>query len=110
MTDEAVRFVWEHVGLFLRGNTGRDFDIGKSKSFESLLDFVRTHAQGELARFAEDEFRLVTAICLLGPDTADIPPAATRNQLLEITRRFEPGESKRVHRVMEFAIAFGCGW
>ena len=49
MTDEAVRFVWEHVGIFLRGNTGRGFDVGKPKSFEILLDFVRTHGQGKLS-------------------------------------------------------------
>jgi hypothetical protein len=110
MTDEAVRCVWEHVGIFLRGNTGRGFDVGKPKSFEVLLDFVRTHGQGKLVRFAEDEFRLLTAICLLGPDTADIPPAATCNHLIEIARRFEPDETKRLYRVMEFAIAFGCGW
>ncbi len=110
MTDEAVRFVWEQVGLFLRGNTGRGFDVGKSKSFETLLDFVRTQGQEKLASLAEDDFRLVTAICLLGPDTADIPPAATRDHLIDIARRFEPSESKRLGRVMEFAIAYGCGW
>ena len=110
MTEEAVRFVGEQVELFLRGDTGRGFDIGKPLSFEALLNFVRTRDQGVLARFAEDEFRLITAICLLGPATAGIPPAATRDHLIEIARRFEPGESKRLERAMEFAIAFGCMW
>lgn len=113
MTDEAVRFVWEQVGMFLRGDSGRGFDVGKPKSFELLLDFVRTQGQSrcaDLAGWAEDEFRLVTAICLLGPDAAGIPPSAMRDHLVEIARRFEPGETKRLARAMEFAIAFGCGW
>jgi hypothetical protein len=110
MIDEAVRFVWEQVRLFLWGDTGRGFDVGKPKSFETLFDFVRTQGQESLASFAEDEFRLVVAICLLGPDTVGPPPAAIRDHLSEITRRFEPSETKRLDRVMEFAIAFGCGW
>ena len=110
MTDTAVQFVWEQVGLFLRGSTGRGFDIGKPSSFTTLINFVRSQSQGELASVAEDEFRLVAAICLLGPDAAGIPPAATRAPLIEITRRLEPDETKRLDRVMEFAIAFGCGW
>lgn len=110
MTDAAVQFVWERVRLFLRGDTGRGFDVGKPRSFAILLDFVRARSQGELASLAEDEFRLVAAICLLGPDAAGIPPSATRHHLIEIARRLEPGETKRLERVMELAIAFGCGW
>src|SRR5687768_1691522 len=110
MTDAAVQFVWEQVRLFLRGDTGRGFDVGKPSSFATMLDFVRAQGQGKLASFAEDEFRLVAAICLLGPDTAGLPPSATRDLLIEIARRLESGETERLERVMELAIAFGCGW
>lgn len=110
MDDEAVRFVREHVRLFLRGDVGRGFDVGSRKSFESLLNFVRTQAQEQLETVAEDEFRLITALCLLGPDDTVPPPYTIRNYLIAIARRFEPSESKRTDRAMEFAIAFGCGW
>jgi hypothetical protein len=111
MTDEAVQFVWEQVRLFLRGEVGRGFDIGKPNRFTALLHYVRVQDQVKLASFAEDEFRVVAAICLLGPDAADMPPpVATRASLIDITRRLEPNETKRLARVMEFAIAFGCGW
>jgi hypothetical protein len=110
MTDETVRFVCEKVECFLRGNTGRGFDIGKPSSFATLFNFVRSQGQGQLANIAEDALRLVVAICLLGPDTAGPPPATTRDHLLDTTRRLEPCERKRLDRVMEFAIAYGCGW
>ena len=106
MDDETVRFIWEHVRLFLRGDTGRGFDIGKSRSFETLLDFVGARGQDKLAGVAEDELRLVAAMCLLGPDTDDIPPAAIRAHLVEIARRFEPSATKRLERIMEFAIEY----
>jgi hypothetical protein len=110
MTDAAAQFVWEQVGRFLRGESGRGFDIGKPSSFTTLLNFVRMQDQEQLASFVEDEFRAVTAICLLGPDAAGAPPAATRDSLLEMMRRLEPNETKRWERAMEFAIAYGCGW
>jgi hypothetical protein len=54
MTDEAVQFVWEQVRLFLRGEAGRGFDIGKPNRFTALLHYVRVQDLVKLASFAED--------------------------------------------------------
>ena len=110
MINEAVQFVWEQVERFLRGDAGRGFDIGKAASFETLLYAVRTQDRGQLATLAEDAYRLVAAMCLLGPGAAGAPPAVVREPLLDLAQRFEPDESQRGARAMEFAIAYGCGW
>ena len=110
MTDEAAQFVWEQVERFLRGDAARGFDTGKAADFDTLLHVVRAQGQGQLAHLAEDAFRLVAAMCLLGPDAACAPPVAVRKPLIDLARRLEPDESQRLTRAMEFAIPYGCGW
>jgi uncharacterized cupin superfamily protein len=58
---------------------------------------------------ATDELRLVTAMCWLGPSTAGIPPTHIRAAVLELLRQLVADEQERGERVMEFAIAYGCG-
>lgn len=105
MTDDEARVVQRCVKEYLKGPQGQGFDIGNPQHFEQLVNHVRV----ELPNVDEDDLRVVTAMCLLGPELAGIPPAAMRKELLGILRQFVPDEQKRLGRVMEFAIAYGCG-
>lgn len=105
LTDNQARMAQQQVESFLRGD-GRRFDLGNPQHFDQLAAHVRSTVS-DVAD--EDNLLTVTAICLLGPAFADIPPAAMREELLEILRWFVPDESGRLTRVMEFAIAYGCG-
>jgi hypothetical protein len=58
---------------------------------------------------AEDDLRVVVAMCWLGPQSAGTPPASMRTDLLDILRQFVSDERERLERVMEFAIPYGCG-
>lgn len=107
MTDEEARVVCERVREYLEGLQGRGLDIGKSEHFEQLVNHVQ--AGPELADVSEDDMRVVAAMCLLGPENAGTPHATMREELLGILRLFEANLPARCERVMEFAIAYGCG-
>ncbi len=120
MTEEEARTVQQRVEDYLKSEKAQGFDIGNSQHFDRLVDSVRT----PLPHVAKDDLRTVTAMCLLGPgsvtgraDTLTLqlhgatshPPAAMREELLGILRRLVPDQQERLERVMEFAIAYGCG-
>jgi hypothetical protein len=105
VTDDETRTAQRRVEDYLRGQDARGFDVGNPQHFEQLVNRVKT----VLPHVAEDDLRVVTATCWLGPEFAGIPPPAMRDELLSILRRLVPDQPERLGRVMEFAIAYGCG-
>ena len=109
MTDETACIVQQAVRQFLR-QRAFDFDIGKPQHFEELVEHVRVRLSAHQIQVDEDDLRVVTAMCCLGLEFDTIPPDFMRAKLLGIIRQSSPDPAKRISRLMEFAIAYGCGW
>ena len=62
-----------------------------------------------LADVAEDSLRMVIAMSVLGPKSANIPPQSLREELLAILRQFIPDEKMRLERIWDVTVAYGCG-
>jgi CarD-like protein len=105
MNDRESEEVRRSVEDFLRGQAEQGLDVGKKDHFERLLSYVRCFLTGQPA---DDDLRMVTAMCWLGP-RAGIPPEPQREELLQIMRTSEPEPDLRSRRAMEFVIAYGCG-
>ena len=105
MTDDEVRTLQTRVASFLDNQDGRGLDVGNPSHLAQLVN----HARAGFADMAEDELRMVVAMCWLGPQAAGIPPAAMRHDLRSILHRCVTDERERVDRVIEFVIAYGCG-
>jgi len=105
MTDDEARTVQEQVAGYLSSKDGRGLDVGNPSHLALLVDSARSG----LAGIAEDDLRAVVTMCWLGPQSAGIPPAAMRQNLLDLLRRCVQDEQERLERVTEFVIAYGCG-
>ena len=105
MTDDEVRTIQTRVTSFLADQDGRGLDVGNPSHFAQLVD----HARAGFVDIAEDDVRMVVAMCWIGPRSAGDPPAAMRQDLRSILRRCVTDERERIDRVMEFVIAYGCG-
>jgi len=105
MTDDQARMVQGRVDSYLSSKDGRSLDVGNPSHLALLVEFARS----ELTDVTEDDVHLVVAMCWLGPPSAGIPPAALRQDLLNVLRRCVPDEFERLERAMEFVIAYGCG-
>lgn len=105
MTDDEAQEVQKAVEDYLNGLHGRGFDIGNPRHFEQLVASVCQRINPA----TEDDLRVVTAMCVLNPGVPTIPPAVMRDELLAIVQRYVPKEANRPARLMEFAIAYGCG-
>ena len=105
MTDDEARAVQTRVTSFLDNQDGRGLDVGNPSHLARLVD----HARAEFSDLAEDDLRMVVAMCWLGPQSAGVPPADMRHDLHSILRRCVTDERERVDRIMEFVIAYGCG-
>lgn len=103
VTDNEAQIVQQHVERVLN-NTGR-FDVGHPGHFERLVAHVRPRLPG----VAEDELRVVTAMCVLGRGLAVLPPTELRAHLLDRVRYVVPDSHERSQRIMECAVAYGCG-
>jgi len=106
MTDHEAQQVQQAVQGYLNGPQGYGFDIGKPQHFAQVVAYVRARI-GPLVE--EDELRTVGAMCVLHLNAAEIPPAAMGDQLVGLLRHYVPQAAARIERVMEFAIAYGCG-
>lgn len=105
MTDEETRRIYEQVETILMSQEGRVLDIGNPAHLTSLGNSARAVCPAA----EEDERLLVTAMSWLGPLDAGPPPAPLREDLLRRLRQDEENVEERAGRVMEFAIAYGCG-
>lgn len=103
MTDDEAKELRQLVENHFSGCRGPGFDIGNPQHFEQVVASRRAH----VGTMADDDLRVVLAMCLLGP--GDMPPAAMRAELLHIVQERVPCEAERLGRIMEFAIAYGCG-
>ena len=104
MHDEQVMQVKQAVDRYLRNHPG--FNFANPKHFPRLVDHVRRAVIGDQdAAEPEDELYCVAAMCALGP-AHGLPPHAMREQLLGIIRESADGNPERV---LEFAVAYGCG-
>jgi hypothetical protein len=105
MNNPEAEEVWRTVEGSLLNRSGQSLDVGKKEHFERLLNSVRVvHPAG----LNDDDLRMVTAMCWLGPRSG-VPPESQREALLQIMRQVEPEADVRSRRVMEFVIAYGCG-
>jgi len=105
MTDEATQRVYAQVEAMLASREGRLLDIGNPEHLTSLANSARSVCPG----VEEDDLRIVTAMCWLGPLAAGPPPASLREDLLARLRQYVEDPQERVERAMEFVIAYGCG-
>ena len=105
MRDDLVHAVQRAVHTHI---AGVERDYCNPQDFIGIVNAAGELAD-ELAGIADDELHTVAAMCWLGANFTDIPPAVMRERLLTTIRELEPDEGKRLHRIMEFAIAFGCG-
>jgi hypothetical protein len=105
MTDDEVRTIQTRVTSFLDGQDGRGLDVGNPSHFAQLVG----HAGAGFVDIAEDDMRMVVAMCWIGPHSAGDPPTPMRHDLRSILRRCVTDERERIDRVMEFVIAYGCG-
>ncbi|MBI4639830.1 MAG: hypothetical protein HY731_04005 [Candidatus Tectomicrobia bacterium] len=103
MTDEETRLVQQHVNDYLIKERG--VNIVNLQGFEDLVK----HVQIVVRSVAEDDLKVVTAMCLCGPESGGIPPDALRSELLKITRDEVWDVSTRLDRIMGLVIAYGCG-
>jgi hypothetical protein len=105
MTGDQAEEVQTLAEQFLNSREGRELDVGNPNHFEQLVGRVRPGVSG----VAEDDLRVVTAMCWLGPGDAGIPRECQRNDLLRVLRASVTQPDDRIKRVMEFVIAYGCG-
>jgi hypothetical protein len=105
MRDDLVLVVQRVVEAHTKAG---NLDYCNRQDFIGMVNAVR-EAVGGLRGVKKDELHLMVAVCWLGPDSADIPPAAMRKSLLTAIRELESDHQKRLPRIMEFAIAYGCG-
>jgi hypothetical protein len=105
MTEAEVILVQNAVEAMLNGRDGRAFDIGNPAHLTLLVQ----HAHAQVTSVAEEELRITVVLTWLGPQSAGPPPASIRQELQDLLRHLVPHERARQDRVMEFAIAYGCG-
>jgi len=108
MTDDVARAVQSAVRQFLRDH--ERFRLGDPENFDLLFEATKRRMQVLGKRVAEDDLGVVTAMCWLGLEYYEIPPVSMRQELLDIVRQYVPRAEERLARVMEFAVAYGCGW
>src|SRR5262249_37369853 len=96
MTDDEAEAVQECIERSLDSKDGRGLDVGNPAHLPLLMDSVPSGFAG----IAEDDLRTVVTMCWLGPQSAGIPPAAMRHNLLDLLRCGVPDEQARLQRVM----------
>jgi hypothetical protein len=103
MDDDLTRSVCRAVEEF-------EQDYGRGRLWP--LDVLVRHAREKVADLnpiADPALGVVVALDWLGPRGDGIPPRPLRDQLLAIIERHVPAERDRFDRLLEFAIAYGCG-
>jgi hypothetical protein len=108
MDDRKAEEVLRGVEDFLAGANANGLDIGKGEHFERMVAYVRQHVQVD-DQIDENELRMVTALCWLGPARSGIPPQEQREELRQIMRGISPEPDEQGRRTMEFVLAYGCG-
>jgi hypothetical protein len=73
MDDQKAEEVRRSVEDFLGSPDTQGLDIGKAEHFERMVGYVRQHVQGD-DQSNENELRVITAMCWLGPSRSGIPP------------------------------------
>jgi hypothetical protein len=109
MNDQKAAEVQRHVEDFLCSANAHGLDIGKGEHFEKVVGYVREQVDGT-DPIEENELRIVTAMCWLGPPApAGIPPQSQREELQQIIRGLIAKPDQQTLRIMEFVLAYGCG-
>ncbi|MGA2796269.1 MAG: hypothetical protein ABSE63_01690 [Thermoguttaceae bacterium] len=115
MDDRIVEKIWNAVQKFLIDNWEKfnpknpEKIINPWELFEEMVNSVGQKVP-EADAPTEYDFRMVVAMCWLGPDFHGFPLRDIRKDLLSIVEKSLPDESARAERVFEFVIAYGCGW
>ena len=105
LTERALRAMSRAVQRFLEQNP---FDVGRPEHFEALVAAVARPVGCQ-----KDEFRVATAMLILGPEDPGKIDSRTVGMLGEVLaqlRAVVPDLVERVARALEFAVAYGCGW
>lgn len=83
---------------------------------EGLEDYVERILYPELRRqfSGNDDIALgvIGLMAYLGPPEAELPPAVLRDELIGHTRQYASDlpDAERSKRLVELALAYGCGW
>lgn len=105
MTEAEVILVQNAVVAVLDSEGGRVLDIGNPAHLTPLV----RHARAQVPSVVEEELWITVVLSWLGPQSAGPPPASVRHELHDLLRQLVPHERARQERMMEFAIAYGCG-
>ena len=105
MTEAEVVLVQNVVEAMLDSREGRAFDLGNPAHLTRLVQ----HAREQVPAAAKEALRITVVLSWLGPRSAGPPPLSIRQALQDLLRQMVPNERARQERVMEFAIAYGCG-
>jgi uncharacterized cupin superfamily protein len=105
MTEAEVVLVQNAIEAMLNSRDGRAFDLGNPAHLKLLVQ----QARAQVPSTAEEELWITVVISWLGPQSAGPPPISVRQELQDLLRQMVPNERARQDRVMEFAIAYGCG-
>ncbi|MFQ5643576.1 MAG: hypothetical protein ACE5FQ_07740 [Thiogranum sp.] len=104
MDEKQITTIQRFVKQYTAENTA--FNRVNPKHFDALVDAVRRVLQENSADAGSDAglYRIV-ALCLLGP-SHPLPPEDIQEQFQQVTERYL---GDRCARILEFAVAFGCG-
>lgn len=105
MTEAEVILVQNAVVAVLDSGDGRALDIGNPAHLTLLVQ----HARARAPAATEEQLWMTVVLSWLGPQSAGPPPASVRHELHNLLRQLVPNERARQERIMEFAIAYGCG-
>ncbi len=105
MTEAEVVLVQNAVEALLDSREGRTFDLGNPAHLTRLVQ----HAREQVPAATAEELWITVVLSWLGLRSAGPPPLSIRQELQDLLRQMVPDEHARQDRVMEFAIAYGCG-
>src|SRR6185503_6796065 len=108
MDDQKAEEVRRSVEDFLCSASAQGLDIGKGEHFERMVSYVRHSVEGD-DQIDENELRMITAMCWVGPSRSGIPPQEQREELMRLMRGILPETDRQNKRTMEFVLAYGCG-
>jgi len=107
MDDSKAQKIWQFVEEYRRQLGGERLYAISPTEFDSIVAGIPD--KNTLQDVAHDDQLMMTAMSWFGPANDGVPPGAIRDALLTLARTLFPDEELRQQRLVEVAIAYGCG-